>query len=51
MPVAMLYALTHDRYPDDFDYPTFVLVLDFLFIIEAVDLDGAAIRRARKDAS
>ena len=51
MPLAMLYALTHDRYPEDFDYPTFVLVLDFLFMIEAVDLDGSTIRRARRDAS
>jgi len=52
MPVAMLYALTHDRYADDFDYPTFVLVLDYLFMIEAVHLDGTAIRGgARRDAS
>lgn len=51
MPVAMLYAQTNDRHPDDFDYPTFVLVLEFLFMIEAIELNGTAVRRAGRDAS
>lgn len=51
MPLAMLYALTHERYPDDFDYPTFVLALDFLYLIQAIETNGTSIKRMRRDAS
>ncbi|WP_375001128.1 ABC-three component system middle component 6 [Aeromicrobium sp. CTD01-1L150] len=51
LPVAMLFALARERNPDDFDFATFVLTLDFLFMIGAVDLTGTSITRTTRHAS
>tara|TARA_R110001606_G_scaffold302706_1_gene450134 strand:+ start:313 stop:456 length:144 start_codon:yes stop_codon:yes gene_type:complete len=47
----MLYALAREAHPEDFDYPSFLLVLDFLFMIKAIDMVGTTISRGNKYAS
>ncbi len=51
IPAGVLFALCREQYREQFDYPTFILALDFLYTIGAIDLDGQAIRKASRSAA
>lgn len=48
---GVLFALCREQHREQLDYPTFVLVLDFLYTIGVIDLDGQVIRKASRSAA